>query len=202
MCKGIVAGIGLSGLVLASVVCQGQQYSGLWGENGENWSPESRLPDFSHAGYRDGEAVLPQIPQVLNVRNFGAKGDGRHDDTQAFMDAIAAGTDGAIFVPPGRYLITRIVEITRSGVVLRGAGPDQSVLVCPVPLETIQPNMGETTSGRPTSNYSWSGGIVEVKGTWKNGKAATVTAGRASCRISTAATRETRAKSRGRSAWR
>ena len=77
-------------------------------------------------------------------------------------------------MPAGRYVITKIVEIKRSGVVLRGAGPDQSVLVCPVPLETIKPNMGATTSGRPTSNYSWSGGMVHFKGSWKRGKAVLV----------------------------
>ena len=132
MNKGIVVGIGVLWLGLASAFCQAEEYSELWGKAGEKWSPESRLPDFSHAGYHDGEAVLPQIPQVLNVRDFGAKGDGRHDDTQAFLDAVAAGKEGAIFVPPGRYLITRIVRINRSGVVMRGAGPDQSVLVCPL----------------------------------------------------------------------
>ena len=171
----IWAGIGLLSLGLATDHCEAREFSDLWGEHGEQWSPASRLPDFSHAGYRDGEAPLPQIPVVLNVKDFGAVGDGRHDDTRAFIDAIGAGREGAILVPPGRYLITRIVEIKRSGVVLRGAGPEKSVLVCPVPLETIRPNMGATTSGRPTSNYSWSGGMVQIKGSWKKGKAAAVT---------------------------
>src|SRR5690606_13038896 len=31
----------------------------LWGRTGERWSPTSRLPDFSYAGYRRGEAPLP-----------------------------------------------------------------------------------------------------------------------------------------------
>ncbi len=152
MHKGIVVGIGLLCLGLTPGVCQAREFSELWGENGEKWSPVGRLPDFSHAGYHDGEAVLPKIPQVLNVKDFGAVGDGKHDDTQAFMDAIAEGKKGAIFVPPGRYLITRIVEIKKSGIVLRGAGSDKSVLVCPVPLETIrsgEPRPSSSAEARP-----------------------------------------------------
>lgn len=149
--------------------------STLWGEKGEHWSDASRLPDFSHAGYREGEMDPPELPQVANVRDFGAKGDGKHDDTDAFLKAIAESKPGAIFVPPGRYKITRILTLNRSGTVLRGAGPDQTKLVCPVPLETIRPNPGATTSGKPTSNYSWSGGIVEIRGQWHTGKPVAIT---------------------------
>ena len=35
----------------ALTVCAQSQISGLWGKDGELWSPESRLPDFSFAGY-------------------------------------------------------------------------------------------------------------------------------------------------------
>lgn len=44
---------------------------------------------------------------VLNVLNFGVKGDGKTDDTPAFQKALdEAGKEGGIvFVPPGNYLI-------------------------------------------------------------------------------------------------
>lgn len=50
---------------------------------------------------------------ILNVRNFGAVGDGVHDDTTAIQDAINAG--GTIFVPKGTYLLSS--EITVSSAV-------------------------------------------------------------------------------------
>ena len=140
------------------------QYSELWGKSGEKWTPQSRLPDFSFAGYHCGEAPLPIVPVAVNVKQFGAKGDGVADDSQAFLDALAAVTTGAIEIPPGRYKITRILEITRSGVVLRGAGAQQTTLFCPTPLNDIRPNWGATTDGRRTSNYSWAGGFVWFRG--------------------------------------
>ena len=41
----------------------------------------------------------------LNARSFGAKGDGKADDTRALQSAIdaAAARGGAVFVPPGIY---------------------------------------------------------------------------------------------------
>ncbi len=146
------------------LLVQAQENSALWGRSGELWNPAGRLPDVSYAGYACGERPLPNSDVTANVRDFGAKGDGTTDDSAAFQAALAKVKRGAIFVPPGRYRITRILEITRPGIVLRGAGPKQSVLVCPVPLESIKPNMGENTGGRPTSEYSWSGGMVWFKG--------------------------------------
>jgi glucan 1,3-beta-glucosidase len=58
-----------------------------------------------------------------NVRDYGAQGNGEHDDTQAFIDAAnsgircmenCAGTSihgATVFVPPGRYLIRRSVML-------------------------------------------------------------------------------------------
>lgn len=148
----------------AAVGDSGKAYSGLWGKAGELWTPAGRLPDFSFAGYHFGEDPLPTVPVAANVRDFGAKGDGEHDDTQAFKDAIAKTSSGAIFIPPGRYVITDILWVRKPNLVLRGAGTGRTTLVCPKPLERIKPNSGATTEGRPTSNYSWSGGIVWVRG--------------------------------------
>jgi hypothetical protein len=138
--------------------------SELWGKNGEKWNPRSRLPDFSFAGYHRGESPLPNVPRGVSVLDFGAKGDGVADDTQAFLDVLAKVKQGAIEVPPGRYRITQLLEITRPGVVLRGAGPDQTILFFPIPLNEIKPNWGATTTGERTSNYSWSGGFITVRG--------------------------------------
>ena len=45
---------------------------------------------------------------ALNVQDFGAAGDGKKDNTEAFAAAMKAAAEtgnGAVFVPRGRYLI-------------------------------------------------------------------------------------------------
>ena len=143
-------------------------HSQLWGENGEHWQPSSRLPDFSYAGYRRGEKNIPNAPQGISVRQFGAKGDGRTNDTEAFQQALHTVKTGTIEVPPGRYIVTDFLEINRSGVILRGAGPDKTTLYFPTPLNKVKPNWGATTSGRRTSNYSWSGGFIHIRGSFQS----------------------------------
>ncbi|MGB9587886.1 MAG: glycosyl hydrolase family 28-related protein [Armatimonadota bacterium] len=51
--------------------------------------------------------VLAQQPSQVNVREFGAKGDGTTDDTAAFQRALesVAEKGGTVFVPIGNYLI-------------------------------------------------------------------------------------------------
>lgn len=49
----------------------------------------------------------PDSPIIVNVRDKGAKGDGRADDTAAIQAAIDAvgGTGGTVLVPDGTYLL-------------------------------------------------------------------------------------------------
>ena len=136
----------------------------LWGRSGERWEPAGRLTDFSYAGYHRGERPLPERRAEASVKDFGAKGDGKTDDTAAFQRAVKEAGGKVIAVPPGRYVLTDIIEISDSGTVLQGVGPQQTTLYVPRPLEKIRTNMGATTGGRPTSNYSWSGGIVWARG--------------------------------------
>lgn len=152
------------------------QYSALWGHGGESWSLQSRLPDFSFAGYHRGEAPLPALQAAANVKTFGAVGDGIADDTAAFQKAIDASKGKVIRVPPGRYKITDFLTIRDSSTVLQGAGAEESVLFFPTPLNTIKPNWGATTTGERTSNYSWSGGFIQVLGSLSRQPLAQVTA--------------------------
>ncbi len=156
----IVVCLAAGGLAFAAEI----DTSRLWGKEGELWTAEGRLPDFSYAGYHRGERPLPELRADVSVRDFGAVGDGKTDDTAAFMRAIKEAAGKTIAVPAGRYVITDILEIGTSGTVLQGAGPEKTTIYVPKPLEKIRSNMGATTSGRPTSNYSWSGGILSVQG--------------------------------------
>jgi hypothetical protein len=157
----------VAGSAAASAPAQsatGAQCSQLWGRSGEKYDERGRLPDFSFAGYRSGEVAIPDVPAKINVRDFGARGDGQADDTDAFKRAIAAASGGAILVPAGRYKITDILYIRKSNLVLRGEGASKSVLVFPKPLDALKPNLGATTTGEATSNYSWSGGLIWIEG--------------------------------------
>ncbi len=161
---------------LLSLTSRGVEYSALWGKDGEKWDPAGRLPDVSYAGYACGEKPIPKVPVAASVRDFGAKGDGVTDDSEAFLTAIAKTGRGAIAVPAGRYRISKILEINKPGIVLRGAGPGKTVFVCPVPLNDIKPNWGQNTGGRKTSNYSWSGGIVWFTGAGDGKRIGSITA--------------------------
>jgi hypothetical protein len=140
--------------------------SRLWGLAGERWERDGRLPDYSYAGYFRGERPLPELQSHVSVKDYGAVGDGQTDDTAAIKRALKEASGKVIAFPSGRYVITEILEIQDSGTILQGAGPHQTVLYVPKPLEKIRSNMGSTTGGRPTSNYSWSGGIIWARGKW------------------------------------
>ena len=56
----------------------------------------------------------------INVKDFGAKGDGVTDDTAAIQAAISSGKD--VFIPAGIYLCNMELEITTEGQKIFGAG--------------------------------------------------------------------------------
>lgn len=143
-----------------------QTASALWGEHGEAWDPAGRLPDVSFAGYRSGEAPLPDVEVVANVLDFGAVGDGQTDSTAAFRRAIAQTDRGAILIPAGTYVLSDVLDIQKPHLVLRGEGQGKTVLRFVTQLQDVRPNMSATTGGRPTSRYSWSGGFIWVAGNY------------------------------------
>ena len=51
--------------------------------------------------------------KIYNVKNFGAVGDGKTDDTQPIQKAIneAIESGGTVFIPQGIYLITETIQI-------------------------------------------------------------------------------------------
>ena len=99
----------------------------------EDWEPgfqdgEGRfLHDFSYAGYRYGEVPLPETPpgNTWNVVDYGADNTGSTDATAAVQAALneAAGQGGIVFFPEGLYRCDGLLQVTHSGVVMRGDGP-------------------------------------------------------------------------------
>ena len=135
-------------------------------------SQDSRAgwPDIGVAGYGAGRSEPPRRNPDIDVRSFGAKGDGRTDDTESVRKAIAAGAGKVIRIPTGRYLVTGFLDLKAGGTVLQGDGPDKSILVFPKGLEEIEPHPVKNDGGTPTSNWSWSGGFVRLRGSGLEGQ--------------------------------
>lgn len=55
------------------------------------------------------------LGDIVNVKDFGAKGDGVTNDTNAFNAAIAhmqeLGSNVCLFIPPGDYLVTELPDV-------------------------------------------------------------------------------------------
>ena len=87
--------------------------------------PEHSLADWTTAGVVGG---IPTYPAGVDVRDHGSVGDGTADDTAAINAAIAACPDeSAVILPEGVYLVTSTINVSKA-IVLRGQGPDATVV--------------------------------------------------------------------------
>jgi len=94
------------------------------------------LPDFSHAGFGDGRMKIPQISEsdmpVFDIAEFGGVPDDDEDDQAAMqqaIDAAAAAGGGIVKLHAGTYLLSpRSIYIRHSGIIVRGAGKNQTLL--------------------------------------------------------------------------
>ena len=73
---------------------------------------------------------IPSPRTIVNVRDFGAKGDGVSPDDAAVSAAMAAlgGSPGVVYFPAGTYYLTSSVSVPQ-GVVLRGERPSSTTLL-------------------------------------------------------------------------
>jgi Pectate lyase superfamily protein len=137
-------------------------YSSLWGATGEKWKPSGELPDFSYAGYHAGEAKIPSLPSRWDLkRDFHAKGDGKSDDTEALLNAIRKIKSGVLFIPKGTYVFSKRVDISKGNLVLRGAGPNETILYFPNSLTDL---FGNTSNGAGQSQWSFRPGFINIAG--------------------------------------
>jgi hypothetical protein len=150
------------------------------------------LPDYSYAGYGFGLAPLPTDPgTVINVTDHGVVPDDDKDDAKAVLKALAAADalKGRVTVrfPKGRIQIGEMIPITRSDLILDGAGdgPGGTELYFPRPLKVVDKSNAQDElrdylkredkyQREPDQNidflfteYSWSGGFLFIgpKGT-------------------------------------
>ncbi|MBM3494277.1 MAG: hypothetical protein FJX72_08155 [Armatimonadetes bacterium] len=101
--------------------------------------------------------AAPSPLSTVSVRDFGARGDALHDDTQAFARAIAAvsGSGGVVRVPsvgPGKgYVLTRTLRVP-AGVAIVGAEAgfaNNAWAAFPVPEKLI---VGSKILARPVAD--------------------------------------------------
>ncbi len=92
-----------------------------------------RIPDFSYAGYKNGDIPLPDVQARVTVPLRGGDATFR---VQAALDYVgslpadARGIRGAVLLEKGTYEIDGQLLIRHSGVILRGSGmgPDGTIL--------------------------------------------------------------------------
>ena len=137
----------LAWLVVVGCTARGQ---GTWRSSlyPSNWQPPGPstsfataklIQDFSYAGYRRGEQLLPEVTgPVFDVTQFGADATGATSSTTAIqnaIDAAAAAGGGVVFLPAGTYRVappsgsSRALRISSSNIVLRGAGTTRTFLL-------------------------------------------------------------------------
>ncbi|MBI2418098.1 MAG: hypothetical protein HYV28_09400 [Ignavibacteriales bacterium] len=85
----------------------------------------NRIPDFSFAGYKNGNSPLPDAANVVTISPIAG------DNTEHIQDAIdqagalsvnAQGIRGAVLLNAGVYRISGTLLLNYDGVILRGAG--------------------------------------------------------------------------------
>src|SRR5882762_3098541 len=137
-------------------------YSSLWGVNGEKWTPDGRLPDFSYAGYQAGEAKIPSPRAKWDLkRDFHAAGDGKTDDSDSLLKAIESIKSGVLFIPKGTYVISKKIDIAKGNIILRGAGPSETILLFPNSLTDLY---GNKARGNEQSQWAFRPGLINVTG--------------------------------------
>jgi hypothetical protein len=96
------------------------------------------LLQWDGADWGCGSAPAGSEPSIINVKDFGAVGDGVTDDTEAIQLAIESVPDGGatIVVPPGVYLLSDTIHLNKPGLIFTGRsmGFSRQVLLPTDPL--------------------------------------------------------------------
>jgi len=89
------------------------------------------------------------IPATINVRSFGAIGDGITDDTDAILNAFVFTANGCLYFPSGLYLITRSIACLAAtySVTIKGDGPMASVIMAQGNFDAISLEFARTVQG-------------------------------------------------------
>ncbi len=147
------------------------------------------LPDFSYAGYRFGNELETNqgVRKIIAVDTFGAIANDTKDDSAAFLKALQAAHQSTepvtVQLGAGRYIVSEILQISRSDIRFQGlgAGEGGTELYFPRPLRLV--NTGQRFAeiekylrsenkmqvepdnnlNLPFTPYSWTGGFIWVQ---------------------------------------
>jgi hypothetical protein len=93
------------------------------------------------------------VKGVINVKIYGAKGDGVTDDTAALQAAAnASNSSTCIFFPPGNYVATQDLNLTRNSqpFCIQGTDPRTTRITC----EFATPNQGNCVDASGADAFS------------------------------------------------
>jgi len=146
------------------------------------------LPDYSYAGYHNGEKVpYLETRKLLLATDFGVVANDKLDDTKAFQKLLEEAHNSTeaitIILPAGRIIISDFLYIERSNLVIKGAGSGiyGTEIYCPRPMKYFEDpapfkelreylveldkrqREKENNIDLPFSQYAWSGGVFWVK---------------------------------------
>ncbi|MEL7110687.1 MAG: right-handed parallel beta-helix repeat-containing protein [Pseudomonadota bacterium] len=146
------------------------------------------LPDFSYAGYEFGLGTLPNVfGETVHAADYGVVADDGVDDSDAMLAAFAAVHEMpgpvTLLLPKGQIELSEVLPITRSQLVIRGAGAGTAgtELYFTRPLEDVDTQSRfeelrtylrkyEKRQRDPAKNvdelfseYSWTGGFIWIQ---------------------------------------
>jgi hypothetical protein len=92
----------------------------------------NRIPDYSYCGYRSSENPIPNAQNVVFVSWRDGDASGiiqRAIDYVAGLKPDIHGIRGAVLLDKGTFLLSKNLMIATSGIVLRGSGKTETILV-------------------------------------------------------------------------
>lgn len=98
------------------------------------WTPAG-WSTYNSKGLRKADGAGSWPTYLVNVKDFGAKGDDSTDDTQAIKDARDYGVSNygtrgfTLYFPEGYYRISSVLAFTQNNLTIRGAGRGVSKIV-------------------------------------------------------------------------
>lgn len=154
---------------------------------------DAYLPDFSYAGYKNGNQPLPEITgKIFDVTDYGAIPDDGLDDSVAALKALEAANahQGAVVLkfPAGRFILSEVIYIERSDFAIQGERNETTLyyprpmkyLPTPEALSELQEYLlefdkrqrePENNIDLPFSLYAWTGGYIWTQTPGARGKA-------------------------------
>ena len=137
----------------------------VWNEPKMDWQPPDGVSDEDFNRIETNIAILDQSQASINVKRYGAVGDGSvENESPAIQAALDAGAGKEIFIPDGEYKLQDRLFI-RSGTRLR-LGTNARMVRNSNSLDTLLLfwDGGEPTGYNGVSNILVEGGIWDVNG--------------------------------------